>query len=158
MQERIGRWGGPWKLVVAVLLGAAAWISLVVVPAAQLRAELKADEKSGVRELVPLGEESSDVPEDWTYELTLPVLGFVMGIAWPLRRSNQPGSQADYMPGLVLALPALLLAGWTAPRGDGDGLSSLIFLNVAFAGLLAMCGHRLGALLNRRWLWRPNSS
>ncbi len=54
---------------------------------------------------------------------------------------------------LGLGLPPLLLAFWTAPRGDGDGLWILWLPFLAgFIGVIATAawvGTRVGALLRR---------
>lgn len=51
--------------------------------------------------------------------------------------------------GFYFVIPALVLAWWTTPRGDNDGLWLLIFpLLVALVVLVAGC-HRLGAWIGR---------
>lgn len=52
------------------------------------------------------------------------------------------GPRSARIGGLLLGLPALLLAPWTAPRGDNDGLWILIVPMLAiFVGVLAVVAH-----------------
>ncbi len=53
---------------------------------------------------------------------------------------------------IALALPPLILAIWTAPRGDDDGLWILIFPFLLFSGALCYCLARLGANIRKRRL------
>lgn len=63
------------------------------------------------------------------------------------------GALAPYGPwrtGLLLALPALAIAWWTAPRGDNDGLWLLWFpILLALVPFAAAC-HWAGAALRHR--------
>ncbi|MGH9021532.1 MAG: hypothetical protein ACRDV9_00270 [Acidimicrobiia bacterium] len=86
--------------------------------------------------------------EAWGYLGSLTVAGFLMGLLWPSELADRQ-SKAYYVPGLTLAVPSVVLAGPTTPRGDGDGLWVLIFVLVAFAGVLSMFAHQVGVALRR---------
>lgn len=51
--------------------------------------------------------------------------------------------------GLYLVAPALLLAWWTTPRGDNDGLWLLIFPLLAVLAVVVAGCHRLGSWVGR---------
>jgi hypothetical protein len=51
--------------------------------------------------------------------------------------------------GLFMAIPCLLLAGWTAPRGDNDGLWILWFPFIVISALLLAGCHRVGSAVRR---------
>jgi hypothetical protein len=53
--------------------------------------------------------------------------------------------------GAALAAPALLTAGWLAPRGDDDGLWLLWFPTIAFAAAAAAGSHPVGVAAWRRF-------
>jgi hypothetical protein len=79
--------------------------------------------------LVPSDERRPETP--LAYWLLCGGGAFVLGAATPRK-------DEAVVAGTAIAAPALLLAGWTAPRGDEDGLWVLWFpLLVGLGGLLA---------------------
>lgn len=50
----------------------------------------------------------------------------------------------------LLVTPALIFAGWTAPRGDNDGLWTLWFLFLLFSMIPTAACHWIGNALRRR--------
>ena len=92
--------------------------------------------------LVPNDDPSADARNPAYWWLAIGVAA-VLGA---LMRSNQSASV-----GAAVALPALALAPWTAPRGDNDGLWVLWFpLLFGFLFLLAGAGAMGGWLVTRR--------
>jgi MFS family permease len=75
------------------------------------------------------------------YVVTLLICGVALGTV----DAAAPHGRA----GIYLVVPALLLAWWTTPRGDNDGLWLLIFpLLAVLSALVAGC-HRLGSWMGR---------
>jgi hypothetical protein len=70
------------------------------------------------------------------YAVAIFVTAFVMGIL--------DGKTSHRSAGILLIAPALCLAGWTTPRGDNDGLWTLIFPMLVFFMFLAGLLHNLG--------------
>ena len=84
------------------------------------------------------------VPDEHPLGIVLLVGTFSMAAAWTgLRRSARALEI-----GAALVVGPLILAGWTAPRGDNDGLWSLVFLLLpvagGFAASIAAIAERIG--------------
>lgn len=75
------------------------------------------------------------------YFAVILVVAFVFGAVWPSRHHARVSA--------LLVLPGLALAGWTAPRGDNDGLWGLWFVFLLLAIVLGSICHRAAAALRR---------
>lgn len=126
MQDRVWpRSRAHWiAFVVSAAVGLAIWVPVAMQPREQL---------------YPIGPKS-EFPASWFPLMLLApiVLGFVFSRAWPVVPTG-------------IVLPQFVLAPWTAPRGDNDGLWVLIFPTLAalfgyalvVAGASAWVGRRL---------------
>ena len=75
------------------------------------------------------------------YFVAILVTALALGVASP--------KVPHLLVGLLIVGPALLLAGWTAPRGDNDGLWTLWFLFLFISAFLVAGCHRIGTWIGR---------
>jgi len=105
--------------LVAIVIGAVAWIALVAVPA---------------RDDTNLSGGS--------FFLAIFFSAVVLGVLVSNRHHMRVAA--------LLVTPALVLAGWTAPRGDNDGLWTLWFLFLVFSIIPTAACHWIGNALRRK--------
>jgi hypothetical protein len=74
------------------------------------------------------------------YAIAVLALGLLLGFLDP--------RTGDFRAGAIFVLSALLLAGWTTPRGDNDGLWLLVFPMLVVLGLLFAGSHWVGSRIN----------
>jgi hypothetical protein len=79
--------------------------------------------------------------------MLLIVGGFVVPAVWAGWRRLVPSRAV----GLALCVGPIALAFWTTPRGDNDGLWTLIFVMLPILGLLAIVVARITRALGRRF-------
>jgi hypothetical protein len=87
---------------------------------------------------------SYDRPRTWMFDVYFVVAIAITMLGTEIRKSRDPWALA-----FATVVPALVLAWWTTPRGDNDGLWILIFPILAF--VFVVCGV-LATLY--RWLRR----
>ena len=91
----------------------------------------------------PCGSRTARCPTVYGYDAPLPdehpagILLLLAGFALPAARVGWRRVMPPVTAGAALALGPTLLAWWTAPRGDNDGLWALIFWFLPALGALA---------------------
>jgi hypothetical protein len=124
MQDRIWpRSRAHWTtFVVSAVVGLAVWVPVALQP----------------REQLMWTQPKSEIPASWFPMMLLApiVLGFVFSRSWPIVPTG-------------LLLPQFVLAPWTTPRGDNDGLWVLIFPTLA-----VLFGYALVAASGSAWVSR----
>lgn len=79
----------------------------------------------------------------WVYALGIAGVAFTAGAVLPLPHPTR--RMVTY-----LVAPGAVLAGWTTPRGDGDGLWMIIYFILAMVAAAAIAAAELGRNLGRR--------